>query len=223
MIPGHMSGQTILIGDIHGCSRELNLLLEEVRPAAADQIVFLGDLVNKGPDPGGVVRTVHSLRCICLRGNHDVNHLEWHEGLATPLPETVATRDLMSVADYQNYLGMVATMPYFHQTPDFFAVHGALRADLPISLQPADLMSGVEKFDLSWKDHLHLDRPVVVGHKRYSTAAPAEPCIIPDRFYGIDTGCVFGGRLTALEMPSRRLWQVEALRNYSQDSLAAIP
>lgn len=220
---GHMSEQTILIGDVHGCSRELQALLDEIGPAASGPIVFLGDLVNKGPDPVGVLRIIRSLKCISLRGNHDINHLEWREGLAEPLPETVVTRSLMPVEDYDAYLEMVASMPYFHQTADFFAVHGALRPDLPISLQPAALMSGVEKFDLSWKDHLQLDRPVVVGHKRYNAAAPAEPCVIPDRFYGIDTGCVFGGRLTALEMPSRRFWQVDSARNYSQDKLSTIP
>ncbi len=217
-----MSTQTILIGDIHGCSRELLELLDMVSFVSADHIVLLGDLVNKGPDPGGVVKIVRSLKCVCLRGNHDVNHLEWHEGLAEPLKETIATRDIMRPDDYTAYLEMVETMPYFYQTEDFVAVHGAIRSDLPLSLQPAALLSGVEKFDLTWKDHVHLGRPLVVGHKRYNEEQPAEPCIIDGKFYGIDTGCVFGGRLTALEMPSGRFWQVDAARNYSKDILAAI-
>lgn len=205
----------ILIGDVHGCSRELLELLDQINFVSPRNLVFLGDLVNKGPDPGGVVRIIGSLGCVSLRGNHDLNHLEWSEGLAEPSPESLATRALMQPADYQAYLAMVAAMPYFHQTPDLIAVHGALRPDLPLSLQPAALMSGMEKFDLSWRDSIHLDRPVVVGHKRYNTAVPAEPCIIPGRFYGIDTGCVFGGCLTALELPSGRLWQVPAARDYT--------
>jgi hypothetical protein len=216
-----MSEPTILIGDIHGCSHELLELLDKISFVSADNLILLGDLVNKGPDPGGVVKIVQSLKCVCLRGNHDVNHLEWSEGLAEPLPETVVTRNMMKTEDYEAYLSMVATMPYFHQTADFIAVHGAIRPDLAISLQPAALMTGVDKFDLGWKDRLHFDRPVVVGHKRYNED-PAKPCIIPHRFYGIDTGCVFGGRLTALEMPSGRVWQVDAARNYSKDLLAGV-
>ena len=217
-----MSKPTVFIGDIHGCSQELLALLDKINFVSADNLVFLGDLVNKGPDPTGVIKIVRSLKCMCLRGNHEVNHLEWSEGQAEPLPETVATRNQMKTDDYTAYLTMVETMPYFHETSDFIAVHGAVRPDLPMSLQPGALMTGVEKFDLSWKDNIHLGRPLVVGHKRYNEADPAEPCVIPQRFYGVDTGCVFGGRLTALEMPSGRYWQVDAARNYTESVLESL-
>jgi hypothetical protein len=55
---------------------------------------------------------------------------------------------------------------------------------------------------------------VVAGHKRYSPD-PSVPCIVEGRFYGIDTGCVYGGCLTALRMPSGRITQVRASRAYS--------
>jgi hypothetical protein len=49
--------KAIIIGDIHGCSREFSALLEKVAPNRDDQLVLLGDLLNKGPDPLGVFKT----------------------------------------------------------------------------------------------------------------------------------------------------------------------
>ena len=86
--------ETIIIGDIHGCSREFSALLDHVSPGIDDRLVLLGDLVNKGPDPAGVLETFASLNCLCLLGNHDVDHLRWKAG-RSPKPETILTRQLI--------------------------------------------------------------------------------------------------------------------------------
>lgn len=205
---------TILIGDVHGCSSELNRLLEKVSPTRGEQIVFLGDLTNKGPDPRGVFRIVQSLSCICLRGNHDNGHLKWREGILSPNKEMRETRKLMGERDYEAYVDMVLRMPLFYENERLIAVHAALRSDLILSLQPADLLLGEIPIDKGWKDNFRMDRPVVVGHKRYGRV-PEEPYIAPGRFYGIDTGCVYGGALTALALPSGKIWQTKAKKTYA--------
>ena len=55
--------QTILIGDIRGCSREFSALLDHVSPGRDDRLILLGDLVNKGPDPAGVVKIFDDAPC----------------------------------------------------------------------------------------------------------------------------------------------------------------
>jgi predicted phosphodiesterase len=208
--------RTILIGDIHSCSREFRELLELLSPTAADQLILLGDLLNKGPDPEGVLETFESLDCVCLRGNHDLNHLEAMEGTAKLSKESQYTQSMMSPSDYIRYLAAVERMPLFLETPDFIAVHGAVVTGLPLDEQPVDVLTGKTTVAPSWKDHLDLDRPLIVGHKRYGRVQ-SEPCIIENRFYGIDTGCVYGGSLTALIMPSGKIIQVKAARDYSSD------
>jgi len=207
------TSRTILIGDIHGCAFEFGELLEMLSPDDGDTIVLMGDLLNKGPDPEGVLQTFESLGCISLLGNHDLDHLEWSQGLVLPKPESVSTRRMMSEPAYSRYLEAVRNMSLIHQTPDFVAVHGAIISDVPLENQPADVLTGKTTIDPSWKDRVDLDRPVVVGHKRYNVVQEM-PFVIPGKFYGIDTGCVYGGSLTALILPGGLLIQVKAARNY---------
>lgn len=206
--------KTILIGDIHACAREFSSLLDKISPASADQLVLIGDLVNKGPDPEGVIQTVRTLNCICLRGNHDNDHLYWRRGTVQPKEETVVTRNLMEAGTYEYYLAFTEAMPLFYENEDLIAVHAAVKPGVPLAEQAPEVLSGDENLDPSWKDGIDLGRPLVVGHKRYGEDI-AKPFIAEGKFYGIDTGCVYGGTLTALELPSVKLWQVRAERKYA--------
>jgi predicted phosphodiesterase len=208
--------RTILIGDIHSCSRELAALLDLVGPTSSDRIILMGDLVNKGPDPSGVIRIVRSLDAICLRGNHENDHLRWLAGTARPKDESIRTRDLMKAREYADYLEMAEAMPLFYENNSFVAVHGAMVPGTPLKAQYPALLTGDETPDPSWKDGIDLGKPLVVGHKRYRRDF-AKPFITKGKFYGIDTGCVYGGTLTALEFPSEKIWQVKAARDYSEE------
>ena len=71
----------IFIGDVHGCLQELQELIQTVNPQPVDELVFVGDLIHKGPDSAGVLRYVQKLKnqytahVIC--GNHEEKHLRW--------------------------------------------------------------------------------------------------------------------------------------------------
>lgn len=212
-----MGGNTIFIGDIHGCSRELALLLTEIAPKKSDRIILLGDLINKGPDPGGVWRIVKRLGCECLRGNHENDHLRWAANRRRPKPETVATRKLMAKRDYAEFLRFAEEMPSYLATDEFVAVHAALKDGIALEEQREDVLTGDVNLRPIWKDTVDLGRPLVVGHKRYNTEW-RKPYIIRGRFYGLDSGCVYGGKLTALALPSGKIWQVPALADYAAAS-----
>jgi serine/threonine protein phosphatase 1 len=206
--------ETIIIGDIHGCSREFSALLDHVSPGSDDRLVLLGDLVNKGPDPAGVFEIFESLDCVCLLGNHDLDHLKWRAG-GLPKPESVLTKELFPPPVYERYLESVSRMPSLFEGVDLIAVHGALLNGVALREQPMDVMTGDQNLPSDWKDQIALDRPLIVGHKRYSPD-PSVPYIVEGKFYGIDTACVYGGSLTALWMPSGRIAQVRAARVYSE-------
>jgi len=75
-----MPARTIAIGDIHGCSKALRAIVDAIRPASDDTLVFLGDFVDRGPDSRGVLDFVLELEKICtvvpLVGNHELMLLE---------------------------------------------------------------------------------------------------------------------------------------------------
>ena len=168
--------QTILIGDIHGCSREFSALLDHVSPGRDDRLILLGDLVNKGPDPAGVVEIFESLDCVCLLGNHDLDHVKWKDG-AIPKAESIVTKDLFPPALYERFVEEVARMPPLFESADLIAVHGGLLNGLGLSEQPMEVMTGDRNLPSDWKDEIVLDRPLVAGHKRYSSD-PAVPYIV---------------------------------------------
>lgn len=74
--------RTLIIGDVHGCAEELQEVLRSAQLSAVDKVVFAGDLLDKGPDPIGVVRIARDLadhvkKVVLVEGNHERQHREW--------------------------------------------------------------------------------------------------------------------------------------------------
>ncbi|MGH7856911.1 MAG: metallophosphoesterase family protein, partial [Candidatus Binatia bacterium] len=77
------SRRLFAVGDIHGCVDELCAVLDAIEPAAGDTVVFVGDYVDRGPSPRGVIERLIELRdssgarCVFLKGNHEDMFLAW--------------------------------------------------------------------------------------------------------------------------------------------------
>ena len=69
--------RTVIVGDVHGCRRELEQLLERIRFSNGDRLVFVGDLVARGPDSLGVLDIVRRTGALVVRGNHEQKLLDW--------------------------------------------------------------------------------------------------------------------------------------------------
>lgn len=80
------SGRLIIVGDVHGCSEELKDLLQAVHFTQEDELVFVGDLIGKGPSPREVVRMARRYGARAVQGNHEYNLLAWRQRGA-PLPD----------------------------------------------------------------------------------------------------------------------------------------
>src|SRR5258708_33332683 len=76
--------RTIVVGDVHGCSGELETLLEQVMLGPGDRLIMVGDLVARGPDSRGVLATVRAAAGRSVLGNHEAKILSWR-GRGGPL------------------------------------------------------------------------------------------------------------------------------------------
>src|SRR5215472_14519065 len=78
-------GRTLIVGDVHGCARELEALLSRLAFTDGDRLIFVGDLVARGPDALGVLSVVRRTKAVFVRGNHEDKLLRWWTGTMAQL------------------------------------------------------------------------------------------------------------------------------------------
>jgi serine/threonine protein phosphatase 1 len=210
-LPTVSNGRLLAIGDIHGCLSQLCTLLDQVAPTTHDQLVFLGDYVDRGPDSAGVVETLLELRArlphtVFLRGNHEQMLLDVLGGddpaifLINGGEQTIASYRKRGgwppPAAHQDFY---RNLTYSFETEKFIFVHAGLRPGTPLARQhPADLLWIRQTFLSSDEDW---GKTVVFGH------TPRQTVLVSKTRIGLDTGCVYGGRLTCCEVLSGHCWQ----------------
>jgi serine/threonine protein phosphatase 1 len=210
-------------GDIHGCLGQLDDLLAWVAPTRADDLVFLGDYVDRGPDTRGVLNRLLELKqqwpVVCLRGNHEIMMLEARDGGRSERQMWLSVGGVQALGSYGPALGVSGTLadvppghweflehellPY-HETDRFVFVHAGLYPDLPMAEQPDNM--------LYWEflpDAMRHEsgKPVICGHSSQRSGVPK---VIPGAVC-IDTCAYSGGWLTCLDALSGRYWQVDAI------------
>lgn len=239
----------IFIGDVQGCSHELALLLERLRfDPGQHELWFTGDLVNRGPDSLGVLRTVQQLGASAVLGNHDLHLLRVAAGQREPRPKDTL-HAVLTAPDRDNLLEWLRQRPLVQAWDDLLLVHAGvspawenplataaplerrLRAglipwddpDLRFLLQarhcdaagrrPDDDEHPAARFR-PWDDFYRGKRTVIFGHWA------ARGKVSKKRIRGLDTGCVWGGSLTAWIAEEDRFVSVPARQAYQRPQAA---
>jgi serine/threonine protein phosphatase 1 len=210
--------RTLAIGDIHGCLRALDGVLEMVRPEADDVLVFLGDYVDRGPNSRGVIDRLIELasrcRCVFLRGNHDQMMLDARTagGCALDWPVFGGRQTLESYAT-DGHPGTIDGVPdahwqfldmtqAYHETDTHFFVHGNVDPNLPLAEQQLYTLYW-EKLSGRWSVPHCSGKIMVCGHTAQKAGAPLDL----GHAVCIDTFVYGSGWLTCLDVHSGRLWQ----------------
>jgi protein phosphatase len=230
-----------LIGDVHGCADELEELLGTLgyAPDAAGvwrhpegrKAVFLGDLVDRGPRVPDVLRIAMGMvkagSALCVPGNHDEKLLRWLRGkkvrIAHGLEQTIEQLERETPEfrfDVNAFLdGLVSH--YVLDGGRLVAAHAGLRQEMQGRASGrvrsfalyGETTGEMDELGLpvriDWAADYRGSAMVVYGH-----TPVAEPRWL-NRTINIDTGCVFGGALTALRYPERELVSVPARRVYA--------
>ncbi|MCS7239457.1 MAG: serine/threonine protein phosphatase [Thermoguttaceae bacterium] len=210
-------GRLIAIADIHGYSEALTSLLRLIRPTADDIVVTLGDYCDRGPDTKGVLECLIELRARCqlvpLLGNHDQMLLEIATGLDELLEEWLDFGGRETLRSYgvnhpkllpEKHLEFLAQCPLYFETDGYFFVHANYLPEVPLQLQPVEVLCWESLKTRVPPPHVS-GKIAVVGH----TAQPTREVLDLGHLICLDTCCYGGGWLTAMEVPSRRLWQVD--------------
>jgi diadenosine tetraphosphatase ApaH/serine/threonine PP2A family protein phosphatase len=216
--------RTIVIGDVHGCLRELEELLAACQYTADDQIIMVGDLVAKGPDSRGVLALLRRVKARAVRGNHDQAVLRWHDAVVQGTAPAHASHHLKVARQLTNEDWQVLTqLPLYLRVPEhgMLVVHAGLVPGVPLEQQSVDLMMNIRTLR---PDGTGSRRPedgelwgtawlgpelVLFGHHAMA-GLQRHPHAI-----GLDTGCVYGGRLTAYVLPDARFVSVAARQIYA--------
>ena len=213
--------QHLVIGDIHGCYSELQELLDAAGLTSGDEIIAVGDILDRGPEPGAVLDffgTRSDARA--LYGNHEDKHVRWEQGIYAPSHAQRITRYLIGEQDYPAVCSFLESFPRRIELPEAYLVHGLWEPGLSFADQREEVIAGTRKgeeqlvahYGERWFDHYDGDKPLVVGHHDYFRTH--EPLVVNDRVFCIDTGCCHGGRLTGLVLPAFRFVSVPSHRNY---------
>ena len=195
----------VVIGDVHGCADELGQLLDRAGPC---QVVLVGDLFTKGPDPVGVWQRIQATGAVAVRGNHDQWLVENRQAaVALGLP-TEALGFLDSLPLVREIGGLVVVHAGLH--PTLRQRGTTLRVATTVRRWPDDR----DRATPFWWEQLVPGPLVVYGHDAARGLQDHRP-----RSLGLDTGCVYGGHLTGYRFwPGApldgQLVQVAAARAY---------
>jgi protein phosphatase len=229
----HLTGPFDIVGDIHGCASELESLLgrlgyvDGTHPEGR-RAVFVGDLVDRGPDSPGVLRRVMSMvrsgDALCVPGNHENKYgrylkgrnVQHTHGLAETIEQMEGESEEFKKEVREFVDGLVShyvldggRLVVCHAgLPEKY--HGRTSGRVRSHALYGDTTGETDEFGLPvrypWAEDYRGRAAVVYGHTPVPTATWLNNTIC------LDTGAVFGGRLTALRWPERELVDVPAER-----------
>lgn len=218
--------RTIIVGDVHGCAAELASLLDAVAFTTGDRLVFVGDLVARGPDSLGVLDIARTTGAMIVRGNHEQKLLDWNRGRErwlrgeAPLEMQLGKmhRDLARSLRPIDW-SLLETSKIWIDLPEheLRVVHAGIDPAVPFERQDPDTMLRIRTVVLPdgrrgerhvlWGERYSGPPHIVFGHN----AAPGLQ--LHTSATGLDTGCVYGGRLTAMVLAeSQRIPRVISTR-----------
>ncbi len=208
---GRLKMRTIVIGDIHGCYDELKDLISTLETEGEynkgiDKLVFLGDYIDRGENSRLVIEFIRNLQenndnVIALMGNHEDMLLDYIDGLSDDWLWNGHTSTMNSYEGFRNQFNSdvqwMRSLPLYHEDEHCIYVHAGINAYRPMEKQDKKTLLWVrEQFIYSVKEHY---KTVIFGHTpTVNLTGEYKPVRTYVGNYDIDTGCVYGGALTAL-------------------------
>jgi len=204
-----MEGRTFVIGDIHGCLNTLRRLLDKIPwDPVSDTLIFVGDYIDRGEDPKGVVDIILSLKrqgakIECLLGNHEAMLMDYLKGKnrdlylfnggTTTLASYRAQKKKEEPLIPKDHLSFFSELKPYIELEDYYIVHAGFRPGRKIEDQSLEDMIWI-RYEFIDSNH-DFGKKVIFGHTPFK-----EPFVTQTKI-GIDTGAVYGNKLTCIQLP----------------------
>ena len=228
--------RVLAIGDVHGMYQKLIKLMDKIRfNPDEDLLIFLGDYIDRGPDPGRCLQYIFALQqqypdvVVCLMGNHEVmmssyfmqkrgnyNNLivdyagSWLDNGGL---ETLKQLDEMDADTKEELLQWVMNLPVKYQYQDYFFCHAGVDPDVPLAVQ--------NEFDMLWRrqqwwEQYKGEETLVVGHTPVQKVMKftgkerrtPKPLFLTNHVIMCDTGAYMsGGKLSCVDVLAGKVWQ----------------
>lgn len=231
--------ESVIVGDIHGCRDEFNDLLDKIKYDAKKQrLIIVGDILDRGPDPVGLLKQIRKMDIESVLGNHEEKAIRWrkHEALKeltgqeNPMkPPSDKRRDEWKSLS-KNDLKWLSNLPLrLHVKDNWYVVHAGLEPAVDFEKQDLERIIRIRYIDKAgyyvkpkgkekpnesdfWAERWGQPYNIMFGHQRFE---------MPKRFkntnntcIGLDTGCVFGNMLTAYNLERDEMIQIKARKTY---------
>ena len=228
--------RVLAIGDVHGMYEKLIKLMDKIRfNPDEDLLIFLGDYIDRGSDPGRCLQYIFALQqqypdvVVCLMGNHEVmmssyfmqkrgsyNNLivdyagSWLDNGGL---ETLKQLDEMDADTKEELLQWVMNLPVKYQYQDYFFCHAGVDPDVPLAVQ--------NEFDMLWRrqqwwEQYKGEETLVVGHTPVQKVMKLtgkerrtpKPLFLANHVIMCDTGAYMsGGKLSCVDVLAGKVWQ----------------
>ena len=228
--------RVLAIGDVHGMYEKLIKLMDKIRfNPDEDLLIFLGDYIDRGPDPGRCLQYIFALQqqypdvVVCLMGNHEVmmssyfmqkrgsyNNLivdyagSWLDNGGL---ETLKQLDEMDADTKEELLQWVMNLPVKYQYQDYFFCYAGVDPDVPLAVQ--------NEFDMLWRrqqwwEQYKGEETLVVGHTPVQKVMKLtgkerrtpKPLFLTNHVIMCDTGAYMsGGKLSCVDVLAGKVWQ----------------
>ncbi len=218
-----MAGRTIAIGDTHGCSDALAALIDVIEPDSEDTLIILGDHIDRGSDSRGVLDLLLALtgrcRLVPLLGDHEEmlvdalnDPMARRKWLTCGGAETLRSYDWVpgsarrTLADWipEPHRQFLAGCRLYHETNTHLFVHAGFLPELPLDQQPRQALLWRVTDSRTASPHCS-GKVAVVGHTPQRSGEVLDLGFL----VCIDTNCVRGGWLTALDTGTGQVWQAD--------------
>lgn len=223
------TGRRIIIGDVHGHYTGLMTLLNAIAPGQQDQVYFLGDLIDRGPESLQVVNFVQQSGYACLLGNHEqlmIDSFPNGRPFTPALQAWLYSGGRATVSSYGEagilleHLDWMKTLPTYLDLGDIWLVHAGVHPLLPIEAQSTQEFCWIRDEFHSISKPYFTDKLIITGHTITFTLPQVSPGEVAQGcgWLDIDTGAYHpkSGWLTGLDITNQLVYQVNVFTETSR-------